>query len=362
MVEAKTEEKKSTLTEKQKNLLDRVKNKAHLIGHLVGFHKLNELHAEWIRNFWKKRRTTYVLKSHRGSYKSTAITLFIALIVIFKPNETVIFLRKTDNDVKEIISNVSKILKTDVFQAFSQIMYGHGYRLTKDTAFEVSTSLKTGLGGGSQVLGIGIKGSLTGKHADWIIVDDIANRKDKDSHAEREFTKAVWQELQNVKNPEGRSIAIGTVWHPDDVFSLMPKADIYTCYETGLLTNDQIEEIKHTMTPSLFAANYELKFIADEDAIFTDYQTLYDKDLENGLNNSDIEYGVVLNDENEKYDIMSIGFENKNGKFVEYPTNVEYLVQSYTTQDAQFEEVKKGEVRRKMNIWLENNYKSNYKI
>ena len=142
------------------------------------------------------------------------------------------------------------------------------------------TTLKTGLGGGSQVLGIGIKGSLTGKHADWIIVDDIANRKDKDSHAEREFTKAVWQELQNVKNPEGRSIAIGTVWHPDDVFSMMPKADIYTCYETGLLTNDQIEEIKHTMTPSLFAANYELKFVADEDAIFTDYQMLYDKDLD----------------------------------------------------------------------------------
>ena len=79
-----------------------------------------------------------------------------------------------------------------------------------------------------------------------IVVDDIANRKDKDSRAEREFTKAVWQELQNVKNPEGRSIAIGTVWHPDDVFSLMPKADIYTCYETGLLTNEQIEAIKHT--------------------------------------------------------------------------------------------------------------------
>lgn len=92
------------------------------------------------------------------------------------------------------------------------------------------------------------------------------------------------------------------------------------------------------------------------------YVKIIKSDLENGLNNSDIEYGVVLNDENEKYDIMSVGFENKNGKFVEYPTNVEYLVQSYTTQDAQFEEVKKCEVRRKMNIWLENNYKSNYKI
>ena len=73
--------------------------------------------------------------------------------------------------------------------------------------------------------------------------------------------------------------------------------------------------------------------------------------------NNDIEYGVVLESENGKYDIMSIGFENKNGKFLEYPTNVENLVQCYTTNDAQFDEVKENEVRRKMNIWLENNYK-----
>jgi len=88
----------------------------------------------------------------------------------------------------------------------------------------------------------------------------------------------------------------------------------------------------------------------------------YVKITKSNLENDPIEYGIVLNNENEKYDIMSIGFENKNGKFIEYPTNVENLVQCYTIQDAQFEEVKKDEVRRKMNIWLESNYKSNYKI
>ena len=88
----------------------------------------------------------------------------------------------------------------------------------------------------------------------------------------------------------------------------------------------------------------------------------YVKIIKDDFPNGGIEYGVVLNDENEKYDIMSIGFENRNGKFIEYPTNIENLVQSYTTQDAHFEEVKKDEVRRKMNIWLENNYKSNYRI
>jgi hypothetical protein len=73
--------------------------------------------------------------------------------------------------------------------------------------------------------------------------------------------------------------------------------------------------------------------------------------------NEDIEYGVVLTNKDDKYDIMSIGFENKNGAFIEYPTNVENLVQTYTTNDAAFYEVKENDVRRKMNLWMEKNYK-----
>lgn len=70
-----------------------------------------------------------------------------------------------------------------------------------------------------------------------------------------------------------------------------------------------------------------------------------------------VEYGVVINTNENSYDIMSIGFENKNGNFLEYPPNVEKLVQTYNINDADFNEVKKNEIRRKMNIWLQNNYK-----
>jgi hypothetical protein len=79
--------------------------------------------------------------------------------------------------------------------------------------------------------------------------------------------------------------------------------------------------------------------------------------ISNCNKNEDVEYGVVINKDEDKYDIMSIGFENKNGNFLEYPPSVDKLVQSYSINDANFEEVKKNEIRRKMNIWLENHYK-----
>ncbi len=75
-------------------------------------------------------------------------------------------------------------------------------------------------------------------------------------------------------------------------------------------------------------------------------------------NYKEIEYGVVLNGEEDKYEIMSVGFENRNGHFLEYPTNVENLVQTYDINDLTFDEVKENEVRRKINIWLEKNYKN----
>lgn len=70
-------------------------------------------------------------------------------------------------------------------------------------------------------------------------------------------------------------------------------------------------------------------------------------------NDNSVEYGVVLNVDNNKYDIMSIGFENKNGRFIEYPPNVENFIQSYDINDAKFDEVKKDQIRRSMNRWMD---------
>ena len=301
MVDVKKKTKADiNLTDKQKNLLDRIKYEGHRIAHLVGFDRFNELHSKWLHNMFACK-DIYVLKSCRGSFKSSVVTLFIALLIICKPNKTIIFMRKTDNDVKEIVEKVSKILHTPQFQAFSQILYGYGYNFTKDTAFEINTTLKTDLGGKSQLIALGSSGSLTGKHADYIIVDDLCNIKDRTSRAERERVKNVWMELQNVRNRGGVSIVLGTTWHKQDVFSLMPPADIYTCWDCcdyGIMSKKEIENLKKTMTPALFAANYELKFIANADAMFTDIRYLKpsnmtEQEIKDGVTPKDLLDGCV---------------------------------------------------------------------
>ena len=143
------------------------------------------------------------------------------------------------------------------------------------------------------MLGIGLGGSLTGKHAEIIITDDIVNRLDRVSHAERERTKAVYMELQNVRNRGGRIINTGTPWHKEDAFSIMPEAEKYDCYQTGLIAEEKLEALRLAMSPSLFAANYELRHIAAENALFTSAPRFTDDAalLRDGIAHIDAAYG-----------------------------------------------------------------------
>ncbi|SHG94686.1 hypothetical protein [Tepidibacter thalassicus] len=70
-----------------------------------------------------------------------------------------------------------------------------------------------------------------------------------------------------------------------------------------------------------------------------------------------VEYGLVLNENEEKkeYEILSIGFTNKNGEFLCYPTEVENIKEKLKIDDRIFEEVKEKKIKRKMNKWLEVN-------
>ena len=238
-------------------------------GQAVGFTKLTELHNEWIYSmvFGKSDKT---LQSHRGSYKTTCVSIAFAIIIMLYPNQKTAFLRKTDNDVKEVIGQTKKILLNPVTQQLCMAIWGTPIFFTKASATEINTNLTNDPRGTSQLVGMGIGSSLTGKHFDRIFTDDIVNVQDRISKAEREHTKIVYQELQNIKNRGGRIFNTGTPWHEDDCFTLMPNPVKYDCYQTGLISEQELEEIKDSMLASLFSANYELRHIAAENVIFKD--------------------------------------------------------------------------------------------
>lgn len=293
----------------RKQAVEFLRDKPVKYAHLLGFNKLTDIHNDWIREM-VLGKDDYTLEAHRGSYKTTCVSIAIAENILLLPSLRTLFMRKTDDDVKEIVNQVRKILESPQTQVFAQAIYGIGLRLPVSNATEISSNLVTDAKGTSQLVAISANSNLTGRHFDRIFDDDIINVKDRISRAEREHTKVVYQELRNVLNRGGKMVNTLTPWHKEDASTLMAKPHLYTWKDTGLISEREIAEIRESMSPSLFAANYELKHIASEDVIFTDAQTGADPALIQNATFSHIDaaYG------GEDYTAYSI-VKKKDGKY-----------------------------------------------
>lgn len=280
------------LTVKQKQAIDYVMNCPVEIAHKLGFTLLTDLHKDLLyRLIFGKDDFTELW--HRGSYKTTCVSIAFALFMILYPNKNIIFMRKTDSDVAEIVAQTAKILQNEYIQGLAYIFYGKEISLLQVNKTEITTNLFDAKRGASQLLGLGTGASLTGKHADWIHTDDIVNLKDRISRAERERTKLVYMELQNIRNRGGRITNTGTRWHKEDAIEMMPNKHIVDCYSSGLISKEQLEQIRNSMSPTLFSANYELKHIADENALFNTPPQFFSDitKLYNGIGHIDASYG-----------------------------------------------------------------------
>lgn len=282
------QETKSLNTEVIDYILDRPVE----LCHQLGFTDMTELHNKWIREFVLTDKDM-TLQAHRESYKSTALSVALAIIILLFPQDTTLFMRKTDTNVKLIIKQVKKILKSDLWQDLSKLIYGRGFELTVDNDISVCTDLVNTIKGDNQLDGLGCGSALTSKHYKRVFTDDIITLADRVSKAEREKTKIIYQELQNIKTRDGVMVNIGTPWHKEDAFTIMPKPEVYDCYSTGLMSQEQIEQKRKSMTPTLFSANYELKHIADENALFKDPPKFFDdiSKLYQGIGHIDASYG-----------------------------------------------------------------------
>lgn len=260
-------------------------------GHAVGFDKLGALHNAWIQDMVRGSEDK-TLQAHRGSYKTTCVSIALAEIIVLLPNLKTLFMRKTDADVKEVVRQVRNLLLSPYMEALCEKIHGKPLILTTVSATEISTNLAADNKGTSQLVACGVNGSLTGKHFDRIFTDDIVNVQDRISRAERDHTKTIYQELQNIRNRGGRIFNTGTPWHKEDAFSMMPNIEKHDCYSTGLIAVDELQTIKAAMTSSLFAANYELRHIASDDVIFDTPQMGAEPCLaEQGICHIDAAYG-----------------------------------------------------------------------
>ena len=106
----------------KKQILNLLWNDPIQIGHWVGFKDLTEMHNDWLRRFLYED-ADQTLQGHRGSYKTTVLSLFVAIHAVIAPNESAMLFRKTGGDVTEVIRQVGNILQSGCMREIARQLW-----------------------------------------------------------------------------------------------------------------------------------------------------------------------------------------------------------------------------------------------
>ncbi len=243
---------------------------ATTLGPMVGFNKLTALHDKWIIDVWIYKLP---LQAHRGSYKTTAVTMLGSLWWhLFHRNARIGIFRKPYTEAAKTVRTITKFYEVEAIQRLFYYAHGiaPGFKQRREESVEFN--FKTTTTNEKSLNAYSIDKVKTGTHLDEAMCDDFVTLEDRISKAMRNSTDQGMMELQaNIMDPGQVPGFIGTPWHLQDSWKKVHgKIQKYDIYDTGLLSATQIENIKSKTTSSLFACNYLLKHIANEDAIFTE--------------------------------------------------------------------------------------------
>ena len=252
-------------------LARRIKEQPHILGHYLGYDRLKDIHGDWIKRVWQSP-VDLTLQAHRNSYKTTAVLIVGSMwYLIFNPDNRVLLCRKTYTNACSILQAISEHYKRAEMKALYQKLYGiDDLKLFRDRQDRLNLPTKGRSTPEGNIDAAGIDSSVTGNHYERIHTDDIITKEDRISGAHRKRTDAFVDELRNVLVPGGVQTNTGTPWHKDDSFRKMPKPikhPVGTLPIDGF-TPEYIQELRNSMSASLFACNYELNHIVDGDRIF----------------------------------------------------------------------------------------------
>lgn len=245
----------------------------HLLGNLMGMELLTEMHSQWIRYLWLSPKSSS-LQAHRGSYKTTACTeLGIVWWLLFNPDEKMALIRQNKTAASDTLKAVTKYFKHPVVQEVFRVAHGTYPVILSEAYGTLDMSFKTSISKEHTVDAHGIDSVPTGSHYNRIICDDVIVHEDRLSKARRERTKEGLREVYtNIINRGCPVLHIGTPWHAEDGWNTptVPDPVMFDITQTGLIPPEEALEIRSKTTASLYAANYLLKHMSDEEQIFKD--------------------------------------------------------------------------------------------
>jgi predicted phage terminase large subunit-like protein len=189
---------------------------------VLGYSRLEEdPHLQWCVELDQRHSRSLWLEP-RHTYKSTVFSKSYPIWRLLEnPNLRILIVNATAENAEAFLSEiVGHLLRNPHLLEVYQTLY-HTYPLDPHAAKTKSIILNTRTHNFSEpnIGTVGALGNLVSSHYDLIIVDDLCNIDDRESHSIRKKKKRWFRDLGSVLSPEGELVIVGTHWHFDDVYS-----------------------------------------------------------------------------------------------------------------------------------------------
>ncbi len=99
----------------------------------------------------------YTLQAHRLSYKSSCLSVALAMWCVLHHGENALFMRKTDTDTVESITQAKKVFDNEAFRYMAGLLLQTDVYLLKTTNNSLTVSVYDSPRGADQLLGLRLR-------------------------------------------------------------------------------------------------------------------------------------------------------------------------------------------------------------
>ena len=153
------------------------------------------------------------LQAGRGFGKSVITSCLASWFLLKDPNTTILVISATGMKATEFISMTRRIL--DLVPYCKSLRPGDS---TVDNAFAFNVEARTKTGQDKSCFARGITSQITGSHAEYIIFDDVEIEGNCETPAARSKLLNKCLEAEQIRNPGGRIIFLGTPQIKDSIY------------------------------------------------------------------------------------------------------------------------------------------------
>lgn len=159
------------------------------------------------------------LQAGRGAGKSVLTSILASWFLLRDPNCTIMVLSATAQKAVEFISMTRRICDLVPYCSHLAPMDN-----MTDNAFAFNCGARSKVGQDASVFARGITSQITGSHADVVISDDIEIEGNSDTAQQREKLLNRLHELEQIRNPGGRVIMLGTPQTRDSIYNQLAQS------------------------------------------------------------------------------------------------------------------------------------------